>query len=85
MGADHGETRCGRRASHAVGDNANPSHQFLRPRRTTTTTDQYIKKNPAAQQDPSRPAQVNCQKRGGHTFQQGRRVDHKKGSEKARS
>ena len=78
-GSNLGETRCGRRVSPAVGDSSNPSHQFLRSHRTTTTTDQYMQKNPAAQQEPSRPAQGNCQKHHGHIFHQGRRVSSQEG------
>jgi hypothetical protein len=70
---------CRRRVRPAVCDSANPSHQFLRPRHTTTTTDHYMQKNPLTEQYPSSPAPQNCQKRHGHIFHQGRRDSSQEG------
>ncbi len=66
-------TGCRRRVSPAVCDSANQSHQFLRPRHTTDTTDHYVQKNPFEQQYPSNPVPRNCQKLHDHNFHQGRR------------
>ncbi len=71
-------TWCGRRVSPAVGDRDNQSHQFLRPRHTTTTTDHYIQKNPFSQQYRSSPAPRNCQKHHGHTSRKEGGTDHEK-------